>query len=33
MDATTRESRLLRNLQRMTRDVVRYRVSCEFLLF
>lgn len=33
MDVTSRESKLLRSLQWMTRDVVRYSVSCEFLLF
>lgn len=32
MDVDTRESKLLRTLQRMTRDVVCDSVSCEFLL-
>lgn len=33
MNVTARESRLLRNLELMTRHVVRYSVSCGFLLF
>lgn len=33
MDVDTRESKLLRTLQRMTRHVVCHSVSCEFLLF